>query len=67
MKPEWNRGFTWKVLNSLYLWDVKTVKPNYSIFWSDESETEMIVQFQPHIPDIPQVAASETGDTDIRL
>ena len=26
----------------------------------------MIVKFQPHIPDIPQVAASETGDTDNR-
>ena len=26
----------------------------------------MKVQFQPHIPDIPQVAASETGDTDNR-
>jgi hypothetical protein len=46
---------------------VKPVKPIYGIFWSDESETEVIVQFQPHIPDIPQVAASETGDTDFRL
>ena len=26
----------------------------------------MIVQFQPHIPDIPIFAESETGDTDIR-
>ena len=36
------------------------------MFWSDESETEVIVQFQPHIPDIPQVAKDETGDTDYR-
>ncbi len=42
------------------------MKPNYSIFYSDESETEVTVQFHLQAPDIPQVAECETGDTDYR-
>ena len=53
-------------LKSLYLWDVKPVKPNYGTFWSEENETEMTVQFHQQTPDIPLVAESETGDTELR-
>lgn len=40
------------------------MKPNYGISWSDESETEVTVQFHLQAPDIPQVAECETDDTD---
>ena len=36
------------------------MKPNYGTFWSEENETEMIVQFHLQTPDIPLVAESET-------
>ena len=42
------------------------MKPNYGISWSDESETEVTVQFHLQAPDIPQVAECETDDTDYR-
>ena len=37
------------------------------IFWSDENETEVIVQFHMQTPEKTEVTVSETGDTDIRL
>ena len=36
------------------------MKPNYGMFWSDNSETEMTVQFHLQTPDNPLVAESET-------
>ena len=60
VKPEWNRGFTAMTLKILFLWDVKPVKPNYGMFWSDDSETEMIVQFHLQTPDIQLAAENET-------
>ena len=47
-------------LKFLYLWDVKPVKPNYGMFLSDDSETEMIVQFHLQTPDIQLAAENET-------
>ena len=39
---------------------MKPVKPNYGMFWSEDSETEMIVQFHLQTPDIQLAAENET-------